>query len=271
MAKWDWYAATLPEYPRVVADALATELPGANGLVSGRGRHGYTHSANVVDDAGDMLATVLHGGPNNDPHVVSTGDNATAVAQILRKHWPDTHRVSRVDSCEDIHGDFGSTLVRVRAIADVFRVKGLLYAPDDPEDGSTYYLGATTSAVRFRLYEKGKQLRSQLADPATYRLDHLRLETQWRPPKPARQTASTLTPGEVWGVSAYTREIAATVLLGGPERIHTTARLRTTVERRNAALTRQYGSHLRDMLRAAGSPEAFGVNLAVMLGVIDDA
>lgn len=272
MAHFDWYAATVPAYPRVIADTLASQLPGVNGLTSGRGRHGYHNATCLVSHSGDTLATVLHGGSNPEPHVVASGSNAGPVSDILREHWPDDHRVSRLDSAEDLIGDFPTIMAKCLVVADTHRVKGLLMKPTDLDDGSTFYLGAPTSSVRMRHYEKTKQLRSQAADPDSVPDDLNRLEVQWRPIKEARYTAAKLTPGEVWGVAAFTRQIASEVLLRDPNRVQVRPRLLTTDERRDRALARQYGTHIRGIYRRAGSDaEALGTYILGLIGVGDDA
>lgn len=271
MAVLDWYQATIDEFPRVVTDAIADELPGVCSLAHGRGRQNYHHAATLLDHAGDVLATVLHGGPNGAPNATATGSNAEAFAAILRRHWPSAHRVTRLDSAEDLHGDFKAAVAVSRAIGVSNRVKGQLIAPDDPADGATYYLGSPSSAVRFRLYEKGKQMRSLAADPSLIRPDWLRFETQFRPIRDAKQLAASLTAGQVWGVSAWTLRIAREGFGAAPEPLIVRPRLMTSFERRNLAMRRQYGQHIAEHMRLCGhDPEAFMAAMRSAIGVGSD-
>lgn len=256
MAHFDWYQATIPEYPRVVADALMT-LPQASSIRQGKGRHNYHESATVLDGEGEVLATMLHGGPNGSPNVTGSGDNAEAVAATIRKHWPE-HRVTRVDACEDIRGDFPTLHEQCRRIARDHRVKGHTQAPDDLGDGSTYYIGSKSSATTFRCYEKGKQLRHLAADPETIPLDWVRLETQFRPVRDAKDLAASLTADQVWGVSRWTLRIARDLLANGCSRLTVRPRLLTSFERRSIAADRQYGALFAEIAAKFGGWEAVG-------------
>lgn len=258
----DWYQSTVAEYPRVLADALMSEMPGAHELVSGRGRLNYKESMSVVDVDGDTLATVLHGGLNGAPNAVATGENAEPFMHVIRRHWPE-HCVTRYDSCEDVLTSFPDALTALRTIADELRIKGETRLPDDPEDGATYYMGSPSSRVRVRCYEKGKQLRAQgvqEADPAL-----VRFEVQLRPSdRQARLVAARLEPGDVWGATAWSQRVAG-VFDHSPDRVVMRHRLKTTYERRHAALLVQYGGHLREMLARHGSWELVGEQLGLDL------
>lgn len=256
MAHFDWYQATIPEYPRVVADALMT-IPRAAELTHGRGRHNYHESAQVLDCDGEVIATMLHGGPNGSPNVTGSGDNAEAVAATIRKYWPQ-HRVTRMDSCEDIRGDFSTSHAKCRQIARDHRIKAHTRSPDDLGDGSTYYMGSEASSTRFREYEKGKQLRSLAADPDTVPLDWLRFEVQHRPVRDAKETAASLTADQVWGVSAWTHRIAHDLLGNGCSRLTVRPRLLSTFERRSIAADRQYGALFAEIAAKFGGWEAVG-------------
>ncbi|WP_235605818.1 replication initiation factor domain-containing protein, partial [Rhodanobacter thiooxydans] len=76
---------------------------------------------------------------------------------------------------------------------------------DMPELGRTQYLGASSSAVRARLYEKGKQPEFRHLS----RFDLCRLEIQVRPAKDAKDAYSKLSALEVWGASKWTRQLAS--------------------------------------------------------------
>jgi hypothetical protein len=251
MAHFDWYQATVDAPPRVLAEALM-ELPGAVEMVAGRGRQNYHHSMAITSVDGDTLATVLHGGLNGAPNAYGSGEQAEAFAAIIRQHWPEAHRVTRVDSAEDVRTDFRPMHAACRAIAAAQGVKGESIVPDDLGDGSTYYMGARSSATRLRCYEKGKQLAPLAVDAATCPIDWVRLEVQWKPVRDARLTAASLSPGEVWGVSAWTRAVASQLLATNPDRVVVRPRLRTTYEARLAACMTQYGALFDDIHRREG-------------------
>lgn len=265
MAHFDWYQATIDEFPQVLTEALM-EMPGATELVAGRGRQNYHHAMSVVSPDGDILATVLHGGPNGAPNARGTGENAEAFAAIIRQHWPQAHRVTRLDSAEDVRADFPAMHAACREIAARHRIKGHSRIPDAAADGSTYYMGAESSPTRFRCYEKGKQVASSAVNPAEVPQDWVRLETQWRPIREARETAATLSAGEVWGVSNWTQHIARQLLDANPTRFISQTRLKTSYEARYAAMLHQYGGLIGEMHVRLGSWSAVAEQLSIDLG-----
>ena len=223
---------------------------------------GGTYDA-VEPATGDTLATVLHGGPNGAPNALASGENAPQFADLLRRLWPQAHRVTRCDSAEDVRADFRPMHAACRAIAALQGVKGESIVPDDLGDGSTYYMGARSSATRLRCYEKGKQMAPLAVDAATCPPDWVRLEVQWKPVRDARVIAAGLTPGEVWGVSAWTRAVAVELLASNPDRIVVRPRLRTSYEARVLALHTQYGALLDEMFARHGSWSMVGEQIGV--------
>jgi hypothetical protein len=265
MSHCDWYQATIAEAPQRVGEALLAELPGAHGFEAGRGRQNYHHSMLVLDSDGETLATILHGGPNGDPNAWASGDRAEGFATVLRRLWPDAHRVTRFDSAEDIHGHYPTIRDRCRALAAPSGVSGYEIAAHGDEKGSTDYLGAKTSRVQHRCYEKGKQMAALVADPASVPLDWVRLEVQWRPDKQARDVAASVSAGEVWGVSPWVQAIAREVIGTDPDRLRSRPKLLSDFDRCHAAMLRQYGPHLGNVLAKEGSPSAFLARLMVDL------
>lgn len=257
MPRCDWYQATIAERPERLGEALLAELPGARGFEAGRGRQNYHHSMLVLDGEGETLATILHGGPNGDPNAWASGDRAEPFADVLRKLWPDAHRVTRYDSAEDLHGHYPTIRDRCRALAAPSGVTGYEIAAHGDEKGSTDYLGAKTSRVQHRCYEKGKQMAALVADPALVPRDWVRVEVQWRPDKQAREVAAMVSPGQVWGVSPWTQAIAREVIGHDAERLRSRPKQLSDFDRCHAAMFRQYGPHLGDVLTREGSPSAF--------------
>jgi hypothetical protein len=258
MAKIDWYQSTIDDYPRVIADALM-QLPDAHDLEHGRGRLNYRESSRIVSSDGHTLATILHGGHNGAPNALASGDHAQAFASIIRSTWPDAHRVTRLDSAEDVRMPFAEAHEACQAISAELRVKGSSIVPDDPQDGATYYMGAPSSRARIRCYEKGKQLRSEgdeEADP-----DVIRFELQLRPNDlHAKLQAASLGPDEAWGATALARRVAG-VFGHQADRVVLRQRLAATYDRTHAAMLTQYGGHLAQMFARHGSWDLVGEQL----------
>jgi hypothetical protein len=264
MAHFDWYQATVDEYPLGLVEGLM-EMPGAFDFDRGRGRNNYQESVKILDRGGGVLATVLHGGLNGAPNAYGSGEHAEPFSAILRKYWPDAHRVTRVDSAEDVIGDFDDLVRSLELIGEQHGIDGERIAKSKHNrkaKGDTYYLGSNQSSVQHRAYEKAQQLLSmKKVRPGDVDENLLRCEAQWRPVRDARSIAAKLSADEMWGVSPLLRHIASQVLEKAALRVPVRPRLRTTHEARVAAFKRQYGSLMHDMLRDHGSWDLVGVEI----------
>lgn len=271
MSRFDYYQATVPAYPRVIRETIAASLPGVITFLPGKGRHGYTNADLLMDSAEEVRATVYHGGLYSAPNVKFSGSDAPLGAQILREHWP-VHMPTRIDVCEDFQADFEATRHVVDDLAaDLKLKKGHRWVNKDRSAGDTDYWGSTQSEKQIRLYEKGKQLRSQglVSDPDAVPIDLLRLELQWRPDKPpARLAASEMEPHSMWGVSRLAKAAVAQLLDLHPDRIATRVKMRPEFERTHAAMLKQYGPTLIKLMALTGSPDAFWLRLRDDLGLL---
>lgn len=271
--RFDWYQATVPATQPALLAALLADLPPGIVQEIGKGFNSYAQRVDLSDD-GEVLATVMHGGVNPLPNVKSSGDSAPALADFLRRQFPD-HRVSRLDVCLDMRGDgLFDDIVRVMShVGREFRLKGEKIIPDDLDDGSTYYLGSRASPLRVRCYEKGKQLYKLTGDPV-WRMffDWVRLELQVRPEKAFKVTAATMEPDAFWGCAAWTREIAQGALSMNPGPVTMKPTRIADHERAMRALTAQYGATIRRQVMKLGSWEAFMADLQRRLGLdLEDA
>lgn len=212
MAAFDWYQATI----RQPVDDVLEALGGASERVTlahGKGHHGYAHST-VLEGSEGFRATVWHGGSHEYPHAVVTGESAQAGAELIRAAFPE-HFVSRADAREDFGeaGAFDRILPQLVDVARQHRLK--VDTRGDhllTREGRTVYLGAPSSAVRQRLYDKAAELRAKFAaDPVRLAEvpEHLaRLEAQVRPQTvEARRAFATIEPLAVMGSSEWLREV----------------------------------------------------------------
>lgn len=210
--RFDWYAATIDAPPNVILGTLVERM-GAHGVESTRGLHGYTEGWEIKGENG-TVARVLAGGRNPHPHAWASGSDTDAFVEAVRSSWRDSHTVSRMDSAEDFQGAGADTWERLNAmclaIADEQRLK-VSQAGDYHRlrDGRTLYVGSKKSPVFLRLYEKGKQLRSQVTEGADLIPDDwCRLEVQVRPAKDAKRAAAHVSPEQAWGFAAWTAQLA---------------------------------------------------------------
>ncbi len=267
--QFDWYQATVPAHHELIIRELLANTPPECRRENGKGQWSYAASAALALPDGEHLARVYHGGGNPHPNVSATGDNAQAIAIVLRACFP-VHRVSRLDVAVDMQGEgLFDDLVRLMSFTGrQHRLKGEKIIPDDLDDGSTYYLGSRASPVRVRCYEKGKQLHKLTGDPVWRQFyDWTRLELQVRPQKEFKSIAAALAPDAFWGCSPWTRELAAGALAMNPLPVTMKPTRIADHERAMRALTAQYGATILRQVSKLGSWEAYTDDLKHRLGV----
>lgn len=264
MVRFDAYSATVRGIDFRELCAIV-DFEGSK-VTGGRGFYGYGERISFRDASGAELASVSHGGTNaNTPMMEVTGERTQIIVPEFRAAFP-AHSCSRVDSAYDIEkaGAWDELLTEVLAVKAKHKLKGEKRGDwdDHPEDGRSMYLGAPSSPVRTRLYEKGKQPEYRaLGHP-----DWVRLEVQVRPAKDAKKTFASLTAEEVWGASRYTRDLAARVLHRELDAFPAgTVWKESSTQQKRRNMARQYGAITMDMAREAGSIEAFCEQLAELM------
>ena len=264
MVRFDAYSATTQEAK--AADLLSVLADGAglgafHRMRQGKGFHTFGERVGVTDETGVEWGSVMWGGRQGDRVMIEVKGEATPrVVEALRSRFQ--HRCTRVDACADFDAPRAfERLLRVcQHVKRDHKLRGEKQGDwdDFPELGRTLYLGARSSVTRARLYEKGKQ-------PEYVHLERpnwARIEVQVRPAKEAKAEYARLTPLEVWGASAWTRELAGKVLQEHVEAHPAGSTYRIT--EREAALRwmcKQYGSHLIGLKEDVGSWECLGLTL----------
>ena len=230
----------------------------------GKGFHTFAERVSVRNQQGEEVGAVSWGGRQGARVMIEVkGERTPSVVERIRGSYP--HRCTRVDSCADFErpGVFEELLEPVmRAKAD-YRLYGERRGDwEFPELGRTQYLGANSSAIRARLYEKGKQPEYRHLN----RPNLCRIEIQVRPAKEAKAEFSTLSPLEVWGASKWTRQLAAEVLaqLLDP---HPPGTVRKDSKRDQALrwMAGQYGPHLVSLAAELGGWDVLGLTLREMV------
>lgn len=266
MIRFDAYTATTTSANHTaLLDLLRETETGPVTVVSGKGYHSFGNRISIKDDTGAEFGSVSWGGRQEDRCMIEVkGEHTPAAVKALReRYW---HRVTRADSCADFDapGSFERLLKPCLEVKASHRLKGAKFGDweDFPEDGRTMYLGAPSSAVRLRLYEKGKQPEYRHLD----RPNWVRMEVQARPAKEAKAAYNQLSPADVWGASTWTRELAAKAL---QEHIdpHPAGTVYRLTERDSALrwMCKQYGSHLLSLHADLGSWECVGLTLSEIL------
>lgn len=265
MVRFDAYSATTTQAKPADMLSLLAQSAGLGAfhrMNQGKGFHTFGERIGIKNEDGIEWASVMWGGRQGDRVMVEVKGEATPKAvEAIRGAFQ--HRCTRVDACADFDapGAFEGLLKACTAIKAEHRLKGEKQGDwdDFPELGRTLYLGARASVSRVRLYEKGKQPEYRHLD----RPNWARIEVQVRPAKEAKSEFATLQPAEVWGASAWTRELAGKVLQEhvDPHPAGTTYR-RTELEARMEWMCRQYGSSLCELKELLGSWECVGLTLA---------
>ena len=268
MLRFDAYTATTEAANEVdLAGLIADAVKGKTtfSMSQGKGFHTFAERLSFKADDGTEFASIQWGGRQGERRMVEVkGEHSPEVVSLLRERF--SHRCTRVDSCADFDAPraFERLYKGCRAVKKAHGIIGGKYGDweDFPEKGRTLYLGARSSVTRARLYEKGLQPEySHLNRP-----NWARLEIQVRPAKESKSEYAKLSPVEVWGASAWSRDIAATLLREhvDPHPAGTTYRL----TERDAALRwmcKQYGPHLVDLANDLGGWECVGLTLNEMI------
>lgn len=277
MAAFDWYQATIHAPVDDVLEACL-DLGGQVTFQHAKGMQGYG-TATLIQGEDGTLGRVMHGGCHHYPHAIFTSDAAQPGAELIRARFPE-HVVTRLDAREDFGdpGAFDRMLPSLLEAAKRHRVR--VDTRGDHllrQEARTVYLGAASSAVRLRQYDKAAELRSKFAaDPARLATvpDHLtRLEAQVRPQTLlARKAFATIEPLAVMGCSAWLREVwehiaglkLEPVQVGKPWR-------QSDDDRAYAYLLSQYGGLLKRRMADHGSWAALGAQLGHDLAERDQA
>lgn len=246
-------------------DLLKSCSVGPVSMIGGKGFHSFGERLSVKDETGSEFGSVSWGGRQGERCMIEVKGEATpaAVKSLREQFW---HRVTRADSCADFDavGAFDRLLKPCLAVKARHRLKGAKFGDweDFPEEGRTLYLGAPSSAVRLRLYEKGKQPEYRhLSRP-----DWVRMEIQARPAKEAKTAFNSISAADVWGSATWSRELAAEALQShvDPHPAGTTFR-HTEREAALRWMCKQYGAHLVGLASDLGGWKEVGLTLAEII------
>lgn len=213
----------------------------------GRGLQGWANSVKAHDAEGYLLASVYFGGGRDDVHVISTSAVADRARQAVVRRDADA-RTSRVDTRVDTLMPFEDLRGVCESVAGQKAQIVYMESRQGGESlGRTLYVGAPSSSVRVRVYEKWLQAPGQYVEGTN------RVEVQLRPPSRAKGMVSAWSKSETFCASQLTRRLAHE--LGG-EVAHpgTLQKARATpdLERTMEAMYEQYGPAVGRWLEVSG-------------------
>ena len=240
---WDWSATTHQGSTGVVDDLLEALAPYF--VIPGKGLQGWSQSLVAFDAGGYKTGAVFFGG-RDDVHVLSSSSAAhetrSAVVGIAEA------RTARVDTRVDTLIPFGDLRGLCSVIAGAqTKVTYMESHQGGQSTGRTLYVGAPSSAVRVRVYEKW------LESPGQYVEGTNRVEVQLRPPSRGKGKVSTWAPAETFCASKLTRRLAE-ALGTDVARPGTLQKAKGVpdLERSLAAMGDQYGNSVRKWLSLSG-------------------
>jgi hypothetical protein len=211
-----------------------------------------------VKDGAEVIGWVGRDHDLDTAYFEMKGSATPDTAGAIRKHWADSHTVSRLDSCEDFNepGAFVK-LVGVLDLAKDPRVQSHEIRPRDGDRGSTVYWGSTQSRVMVRCYEAGK-----MKDRLHFNRPHwARAEAQIRPGKAREKAlAASLSPLEAWGLAAWTKRAAEALSQVEVPRFASTS-TPPTFDRTTLYLARAFRRHFEQMREDFGDWECIGREL----------
>lgn len=267
MVRFDAYTATMKgPKPDDLMGLLFDQVGLGATFYTSKGFHTFAQRMAIKDAGGHEVGAVQFGGYQGDRVMFEVkGEHSPKAVEALRERFE--HRVTRVDSCADFDAP-GAFEGLLGACTEVKKDHGIYGSKDGdwddhPEMGRTLYLGAKTSPVRMRLYEKGKQPEYLHLDKPNW----CRIEAQVRPKSPeAKVNFSKLSALEVWGAGKWTRDLAARVLEAhvDPHAAGTVYRL-ADHDRALRAMCKQYGAHLLELVAQTGSWECAGLTLGEII------
>jgi len=269
--RFDWYQATFAEKsPKGVLEALQTAYGPGSGISPCTPLYGYGEGYAVVQ--GDLVrARVLADGHGVHEirkkyvHAWATSDDTDAFVDCVRNEWPGKHLVTRMDPENDFDEPGVFDCLLAVCLARGFAEDVKLYRHGDWDrlvDGRTLYMGAPSSDVRARLYEKGKQLRSQVdTSGKLLSLDWTRLEIQIRPQGEARLAAASMTPEEAWGCSQWTHSLLRDVTGLDVPRVQMRVWRKSDDQRAFEWMCKQYGRMLERLVPDLGDWLAVGLQI----------
>lgn len=263
-SRFDWYQATFDDLDDLrVAQNLAISLGGA--LVVAKPYYGYSR-AWAVEHEDKALVKVFGGSPRGgEVHVQTSSQSCDVVVPLLRKLWP-VHRVTRADSSYDFHGTYKSVRDVAKAFADE---RGIFtYEHVNSDGGATLELGSRSSERQVKVYDKTAELKHKHPERAGEIPEGIiRAELQFRPSKrPAKARVSVMNPDDLWGLSAWTKDLASTLLGFEAERVTLRFKVPSDWSRSVHYLGEHYGPSVARRLETH-SPEEVKREVLLALGL----
>jgi hypothetical protein len=266
--RFDAYAGNVPGVrPDQVAELLSFGVKGR--VVRGKPRGRYGDVWEVGNLPADGSVWVGHDRQLEASYFEVKGATTPPAVDLLRRNFPGSHTVSRMDSCEDYNDPAAySKLVRLVDLACDPRVKSHAWQPrNDEEAGATTYWGSPQSRVMVRAYEAGK-----MPDRLHYgKPDWARVEAQIRPGKGREKAhASSVSALDAWGFAAWSKRAAERLAQVEVERFAPQADA-PSFDKTTLYVARAFRRHWEEMLADFGDWHCIGKELEEVWRLDDEA
>ena len=265
--RFDWYQATIWDNNTHAIETIAKlghELRDCDGLARA---YRYNQGWQVLHKDLGAVATILVGGNGGNVHAFASSDATDAFVDLVRTEYEGKHLVTRMDAAQDFNeaGAFMKLRRTCKRVAVAHRL-GFQRIQDNlnPESGRTQYIGSKKSDHFGRLYEKGweqankckplfpgfkpgmlQSITNTVTGEQVKPADWVRLELQVRPQgEEARRVASSATPEQAWGFTAWSHELAKEAMAIDLERIYIRTKKVSKDEEAMRWKCKQYGGML---------------------------
>lgn len=194
-SSWDWYQATISEDNlQYFIPVLRKWFPNADWRPT-KPNNGYQSAQGLfIGDRRQVL--ICFGGNNSTANILTTSDESHLLHSAFLD-WGGSFKPTRMDACIDWEelGLFDSISASLVEFAKE-RELTINHQGDWSRGVSrTLYIGAKSSPVQIRLYEKG----FEVSGMSTTRPNWVRFEVQVRPAKTRRLSSSAWLPSDLFG------------------------------------------------------------------------
>lgn len=250
--KFDGYGATIRGDHQLahVAQCLAESV---QGIVS-KGKPMRRYDSVLSIDTGPRMAAWI----GHEPHtgliyVEGKGETTPDLVKGIREHFPN-HSAPRIDVAEDYNdpGAFKALQTLIRKHKGQRVKAGYVALPDDEQDGKTWAAGVRGGVGYIRVYEAGKH-----PDRVHMNLPYwVRAEVEVRPHYARdKLAAASMTPLEVWGMSAWTHSVGEALAQVPINRFEPEIR-RYSYDKTTGYIALTFRRHLQEMLENGEHLEA---------------
>lgn len=262
----DYIAASVDNSAESVVWYLRCLVPGLS-LENARRNSRYDQTVNLMLGS-ERFCSLSHGRNYETVLIESSGQNARRCHRVLSDAGLP-FSCSRLDAALDLldppmsFEDIAALAVDIAAELNITTdTRGDWLGPNAGIKGRTLYVGARTSPIFVRIYEKGKE---QGISGSGW----VRFEVEYKPNKAIdKRLASSLSPGTILsGSRVVTRVLEKMGFRLEDACLQRAPRIRRDSTRARRALARQYLPTITDWIEEAGSPDEF---LADLFRVADE-